>query len=66
MISGLVSRYSITVNITTAMLTPTENYGWFDLDLWGKPQQLFSIFNHLKTLQLPLWLDASSLHGHLI
>ncbi|WP_427160077.1 NIL domain-containing protein [Aliinostoc sp. HNIBRCY26] len=63
----LVSRFSITVNIIAASLSANQqNDGWFDLDLWGKPQQLFACFNYLKELNLPLWLDASSLHGDII
>lgn len=66
-IFDLVSRYGITVNIIAASLPANQqDDGWFDLDIWGKPQQLFSSFNHLQTLKLPLWLDSSSLHGHLI
>lgn len=66
-IFDLVSRYGITVNIIAASLPENQqDDGWFDLDLWGKPQQLFSSFNYLKTLQLPLWLESSSLHGYLI
>jgi hypothetical protein len=63
----LVSRFGITVNIVTASLSPNQDDdGWFDLDLWGKPQQLFACFNYLKELNLPVWLDASSLHGDII
>lgn len=66
-IFDLVSRYGVTVNIMAASLPANEqDDGWFDLDIWGKPQQLFSSFNFLKKLQLPLWLDASALHGHII
>ncbi|MBH8551403.1 NIL domain-containing protein [Nostocaceae cyanobacterium CENA357] len=66
-ISDLVSRYGVTVNIIGAsLLANQEDDGWFDLDLWGKTQQLFSSFNYLKTLNLPMWVDESSLDGHLI
>ncbi|MDZ8055437.1 MAG: NIL domain-containing protein [Aulosira sp. ZfuVER01] len=66
-IFNLVSRYGITVNIIEASLPANQqDDGWFDLDLWGKPQQLFSSFNYLKKLQLPLWLDSSFLHGYVI
>jgi NIL domain len=66
-IFDLVSRYGITVNIIAASLPANQqDDGWFDLDLWGQPQQLFSSFNYLENLKLPMWLDASSLHGHLI
>ncbi|MBD6619890.1 NIL domain-containing protein [Komarekiella sp. 'clone 1'] len=66
-ISDLVSRYGITVNIIAASLPANQqDDGWFDLDLWGRPQQLFSSFNHLEKLKLPLWLDASSMHGYVL
>ncbi|MBD2387233.1 NIL domain-containing protein [Cylindrospermum sp. FACHB-282] len=66
-IFDLVSRYGITVNIITALLPANQqDDGWFVLDLWGRPQQLFSSFNYLKTLELPLWLDASFLPTNFI
>jgi NIL domain len=62
-ISELVSRYQITVNIISALLKPdVEGDGWFDLDLWGTTQQLFSSVSYLQELGLPLSLD-SSLYG---
>lgn len=64
-ISELVSRYGLTVNITSASLNPNqESDGWFNLDLWGKPKQLFSSLNYLEELGLPLWLDYSALYGN--
>ncbi|WP_118168337.1 NIL domain-containing protein [Nostoc sphaeroides] len=60
-ISELVSRYGITVNITSARLQPdTEDDGWFDLDLWGRTKQLYSSLSYLEKLGLPIWLDLSS------
>ncbi|MCV3215074.1 NIL domain-containing protein [Plectonema radiosum NIES-515] len=56
-ISDLVSHYMLTVNITNAMLNPDiQDDGWFDLDLWGRPQQLRASLNYLEKLELPLWL----------
>ncbi|MBD2536631.1 NIL domain-containing protein [Nostoc flagelliforme FACHB-838] len=44
-IFDFVSRYGVTVNIIGPSLpTNQKDDGWFDLDLWGKPQQLFSSF----------------------
>jgi hypothetical protein len=58
-ISELVSHYMLTVNITNAMLNPDiQDDGWFDLDLWGRPQQLRASLNYLEKLELPLWLDS--------
>lgn len=63
-ISQLVSRYGLTVNITSALLQPdTEADGWFDLDLWGRSKQLRSSLNYLEKLGLPMWLDWSSILG---
>ncbi|MBD0386405.1 MAG: NIL domain-containing protein [Nostoc sp. C3-bin3] len=63
-ISELVSRYGLTVNITSARLQPdTEDDGWFDLDLWGRTKQLYSSLNYLEKLGLPIWLDLSSVYS---
>lgn len=56
-ISELVSHYMLTVNITSAVLNPDmQDDGWFDLDLWGRPQQLRASLSYLEKLKLPLWL----------
>ncbi|MEH1941588.1 MAG: NIL domain-containing protein [Nostoc sp.] len=63
-ISELVSRYGLTVNITSAVLQPnTEDDGWFDLDLWGRTKQLYSSLSYLEKLGLPIWLDLSSVYS---
>ncbi|MEH2322250.1 MAG: NIL domain-containing protein [Nostoc sp.] len=63
-ISELVSRYGLTVNITSARLQPdTEDEGWFDLDLWGRTKQLYSSLSYLEKLGLPIWLDLSSVYS---
>ncbi|MEH1969835.1 NIL domain-containing protein [Nostoc sp.] len=63
-ISELVSRYGLTVNITSALLQPdTEDDGWFDLDLWGRTKQLYSSLSYLEKLGLPIWLDLSSVYS---
>jgi NIL domain len=59
-ISDLVSCYGLTVNITSALLNPdVQDDGWFDLELWGRPQQFCSGLSYLEKLGLPLWLDSS-------
>lgn len=56
-ISELVSYYMLTVNITSALLnSDIVDDGWFDLDLWGRPQQLRASLSYLEKLKLPLWL----------
>ncbi|AFY31852.1 NIL domain-containing protein [Calothrix sp. PCC 7507] len=63
-ISQLVSRYGLTVNITSALLQPDmQDDGWFDLDLWGRSKQLRSSLSYLEKLGLPIWLDCSSILG---
>ncbi|MEH2393763.1 MAG: NIL domain-containing protein [Nostoc sp.] len=63
-ISELVSRYGLTVNITSARLQPdTQDDGWFDLDLWGRTKQLYSSLSYLEKLGLPIWLDLSSVYS---
>ncbi|MEJ6483748.1 NIL domain-containing protein [Nostoc punctiforme UO1] len=63
-ISELVSRYGLTVNITSATLQPdTKDDGWFDLDLWGRTKQLYSSLSYLEKLGLPIWLDLSSVYS---
>ncbi|OUL22120.1 NIL domain-containing protein [Nostoc sp. 106C] len=60
-ISQLVSRYGLTVNITSAFLNPDmQDDGWFDLDLWGRTRQIYSSLSYLKKLGLPIWPDWSS------
>jgi hypothetical protein len=57
-ISQLVSRYQLTVNILSARLQPNQkNDGWFDLDLWGETKQLYSSLTYLEKLGLPIWLS---------
>lgn len=63
-ISELVSRYKLTVNITSATLNPNvQDDGWFDLDLWGTTKQLHSSLRYLEKLGLPIWLDWSFLYS---
>ncbi|MFQ4140617.1 NIL domain-containing protein [Chlorogloeopsis sp. ULAP02] len=49
-ISELVSSYGVTVNITGALLKPDiQDDGWFDIELWGRSEQLFSSWNYLQS-----------------
>ncbi|BAY30665.1 hypothetical protein NIES2107_25120 [Nostoc carneum NIES-2107] len=64
-ISQLVSRFGLTVNITNAFLNPAvEDDGWFDLDLWGETKQIHSSLRYLKKLGLPIWPDWSGTVQH--
>ncbi|MEH2069229.1 MAG: NIL domain-containing protein [Nostoc sp.] len=54
-ISRLVSRYDLTVNIKAASLTlDTDNDGWFDLELSGNPQKLTNSLSYLQGLGVNL------------
>ncbi len=56
-IAGLISCHGLTVNITAASLdTEAKDDGWFDLELWGKRQQIASGLRYLKELGLQIWL----------
>ncbi|QIR41122.1 NIL domain-containing protein [Tolypothrix sp. PCC 7910] len=64
-ISQLVSRFGLTVNITSAFLNPAvEDDGWFDLDLWGETKQIHSSLRYLKKLGIPIWPDWSGTVQH--
>ncbi|WP_193198464.1 NIL domain-containing protein [Nostoc sp. MG11] len=55
-IAGLVS-FGLTVNIVGASLnTNTKDDGWFDLEIWGNPQQIVFGLRYLKQLGLQIWL----------
>lgn len=55
-IAGLVSL-GLTVNIVGALLNiDTKDDGWFDLEIWGNPQQIVFGLRYLKQLGLQIWL----------
>ncbi len=61
-ISRLVSDFGTIVNINSASLkSDVKDDGWFDLELWGKPQQINSSLNYLEKLKLPHWINDSHL-----
>ncbi|MBD2505177.1 NIL domain-containing protein [Anabaena azotica] len=56
-IAGLITYSGLTVDIVGALLeTSSENDGWFDLELWGRPQQIISGLRYLKERGLQIWL----------
>lgn len=56
-IAGLVTYCGLTVNIVGALLeTSSENDGWLDLEVWGRPQQIISGLRYLKEKGLEIWL----------
>lgn len=54
-ISRLISRYGLTVNIAAALLaTPDRDDGWFDLDIQGDAQQIGSGLAYLEELNIKI------------
>lgn len=59
-ISDLISRYGITVNITAALLSANAREdGWFDLELSGRASSVQTALDYLNDLNLEVWLDSS-------
>ncbi len=55
-ISRLVSRYSLNVNIVAALLgTHDRNDGWVDLELQGNSQQVEAGLAYLRTLNIEIF-----------
>lgn len=62
-ISRLVSRYNLTVNITAASLTSdSKDDGWFDLELSGNPPELANSLSYLQGLGVDLLQLAIANH----
>ncbi|HEY9661132.1 MAG TPA: NIL domain-containing protein [Allocoleopsis sp.] len=60
-ISDLITRYELTVNIQAALLTPNAREdGWFDLELRGTIEQLRNAFVYLNDLSLEIWHDSDA------
>lgn len=60
-ISRLVSDYSLTVNITAAILGSNGiGDGWFDLDLQGSSAQIDSALIYINDLNLEIWHDIDT------
>ncbi len=60
-ISHLVSRHGLTVNISAALLgANAQDDGWFDLDLRGTPEQLRSGLTYLSDLDVEVWHTATA------
>jgi hypothetical protein len=56
-ITGLVTCCGLTVTILGALLEKSsENDGWFDLEVWGRPQEIISGLRYLKEKGLQIWL----------
>jgi NIL domain len=58
-ISELVSNFGLTVNITSALLHDKLADGFFELEIWGKLDQIHSSLTYLEKLGLSLLIDAT-------
>jgi ABC-type methionine transport system ATPase subunit len=55
-ISKLVQRYEIEVNIHSALLaTNAQESGWFDLELHGTPDRIQQALDYLSQLHIEIW-----------
>lgn len=55
-ISRLISRYGLTVNIAAALLgNYSQNYGWLDLELQGSPEQVEASLAYLQALNIEIF-----------
>ncbi len=60
-ISYLVSRYRLTVNITAALLGANANGdGWFDLELQGNYDNIEDGLAYLNELDLKIWRETDT------
>jgi ABC-type methionine transport system ATPase subunit len=55
-ISNLIKRYEIEVNIRSALLaTSAQESGWFDLELYGTPARIQQTLDYLAQLDVEIW-----------
>ncbi|WP_019498108.1 NIL domain-containing protein [Pseudanabaena sp. PCC 6802] len=60
-ISHLISKYGVTVNITAALLGENKQEdGWFNLELQGTNRQIRSALNYLNELDVEFWHQNTS------
>lgn len=58
-ISDLITRYGITVNIAAALLTPNAREdGWFDLELSGAASKVRVALDYLNDLNMEIWHES--------
>lgn len=59
-ISDLITRYGITVNITAALLSANAREdGWFDLELSGRASSVHTALDYLNDLNMEIWHDSN-------
>lgn len=60
-ISTIVSRFGLTVNVLAALLgADRDSDGWFDLELNGSASQIESALLYFNDLDLEVWQDDDS------
>ncbi|HEY9688390.1 MAG TPA: NIL domain-containing protein [Coleofasciculaceae cyanobacterium] len=60
-ISTIVSRFGLTVNVLAALLgADRDSDGWFDLELNGSASQVQSALLYFNDLDLEVWQDDDS------
>ncbi|MCU0570300.1 MAG: NIL domain-containing protein [Oculatellaceae cyanobacterium Prado106] len=58
-LSDLISRYGLTVNIQAALLSASAHEdGWFDLELHGTEKRIQEGLIYLNDLDLKIWKDT--------
>ncbi len=63
-ISQLISKYGLTVNITAAILGESvEQEGWFKLELRGLADRIQSALQYLNELDLEVWRNSAEEEG---
>jgi ABC-type methionine transport system ATPase subunit len=58
-ISNLIARYGLVVNIVSATLGINAGSGWFHLSLIGNTAQLQTAIAYLNDLDIEIWEDYS-------
>lgn len=62
-ISELVSRFGLTINIAAALLGKDgRGDGWFDLELRGEGDRITAALDYLKELTVEVWQEGDADH----
>lgn len=63
-ISNLAGRYSLEVNIQSALLAASgQESGWFDLEWYGTPDQIRQGLDYLSQLHVEIWTEGNELQS---
>lgn len=62
-ISQLISRFGLTINIAAALLGKDgRGDGWFDLELRGEGDRITAALDYLKELTVEVWQEGDADH----